>query len=110
MAPSPPAEPEVRAIWVDSFNPGLRSPEEVDALIARVRRANINTIVAQVRRNAQSLYAISIEGWAESYVPPLVRHGLQPGQRAALQCRVRASVITPLLPQHCSHAPWRAAA
>ncbi|MGH9159219.1 MAG: family 10 glycosylhydrolase [Vicinamibacteraceae bacterium] len=69
-APPPSAEAEVRAIWVDSFNPGLRSPEEIDALIARVRRANINTIVAQVRRNAQSLYAISLEGWAENYVPP----------------------------------------
>jgi len=63
-------EQEVRALWVDSFNPGLRHPSEIDELIARVKRGNLNTIVAQVRRNAQSLYANSLEGWIENYVPP----------------------------------------
>jgi uncharacterized lipoprotein YddW (UPF0748 family) len=63
-------EPEVRGLWVDSFNPGLRAPAEVDALIARAKRGNLNTIFAQVRRNAQTLYANSVEGWIESYVPP----------------------------------------
>ncbi len=73
LAPTPaPAqdEPEVRALWVDSFNLGLRSPAEIDALIQRTKSGNLNTIVAQVRRNAQSLYAISFEGWIENYVPP----------------------------------------
>jgi uncharacterized lipoprotein YddW (UPF0748 family) len=64
------AAPEVRALWVDSFNPGLRSPAEVDGLVARAKAANLNTIVAQVRRNAQGLYALSPEGWIENYVPP----------------------------------------
>lgn len=63
-------DPEVRALWVDSFNPGLRSPAQVDALIARAKRGNLNTIIAQVRRNAQSLYERSTEGWIENYVPP----------------------------------------
>lgn len=63
-------EPEVRALWVDSFNPGLRSPAEIDALIARMKRGHLNTVMAQVRRNAQSLYANSLEGWVENYVPP----------------------------------------
>ena len=63
-------EPELRALWVDSFNPGLRSPAEIDALIERAKQGNLNTIVAQVRRNAQSLYAESLEGWVENYVPP----------------------------------------
>ena len=61
---------EVRALWVDSFNPGLRSPEEIDDLIARAKQGNLNTIVAQIRRNAQGLYALSPEGWVENYVPP----------------------------------------
>lgn len=64
------SEPEVRALWVDSFNPGLRRPADVDALVARMKRGNLNTLIAQVRRNAQSLYANSIEGWIENYVPP----------------------------------------
>lgn len=62
--------PEVRALWVDSFNPGLRSPAEIDALVARAKSGNLNTIIAQMRRNAQSLYAISFEGWIENYAPP----------------------------------------
>lgn len=57
-------------MWVVSFEAGLRSPAEVDALIERATAANINTIVAQVRRNAQGLYAKSPEGWLENYVPP----------------------------------------
>lgn len=64
------AQPEVRALWVDSFNPGLRSPADIDQLVARAKSGNLNAIVAQVRRNAQSLYAISFEGWVENYVPP----------------------------------------
>ncbi|HEY0788365.1 MAG TPA: family 10 glycosylhydrolase, partial [Thermoanaerobaculia bacterium] len=60
----------VRALWVDSFNPGLRSPAEIDALVARAKSGNLNAIIAQVRRNAQSLYAISFEGWVENYAPP----------------------------------------
>jgi uncharacterized lipoprotein YddW (UPF0748 family) len=68
FAPASAADaPEVRALWVDSFNPGLRSPEQIDALIERAKSGNLNTIVAQVRRNAQSLYAISLEGWIENY-------------------------------------------
>ena len=72
IVPPPAAadDPEVRAIWVDSFNPGLRSPAQIDALVARARAGNLNTIVAQVRRNAQGLYAASPEGWVENYVPP----------------------------------------
>ena len=75
IAPVPSAaqdQPEVRAMWVDSFNPGLRSPAEIDALIERAKRGRLNTIVAQVRRNAQSLYARQhpAEGWVEGYLPP----------------------------------------
>jgi uncharacterized lipoprotein YddW (UPF0748 family) len=62
--------PEVRAMWVDSFNLGLRTPADVDDLIARAKWGNFNTIIAQVRRNAQGLYAASPEGWIENYVPP----------------------------------------
>ncbi len=62
---------EVRALWVDSFNPGLRSPVEIDDLIARAKLGNLNTIMAQIRRNAQGLYALSPEGWVENYVPPV---------------------------------------
>jgi uncharacterized lipoprotein YddW (UPF0748 family) len=72
-AGSPPAaadEDEVRALWVDSFNPGLRSAADIDALITRAKWGNFNTIVAQVRRNAQVLFPGGLEGLFENYVPP----------------------------------------
>jgi uncharacterized lipoprotein YddW (UPF0748 family) len=72
-AGAPPAradEPEVRAMWVDSFNLGLRTPGDIDALIDRARWGNFNTIVAQVRRNAQTLFPGALEGLFENYVPP----------------------------------------
>ena len=62
--------PEVRALWVDSFNPGLRTPADIDDLISRARWGNFNTIVAQVRRNAQTLFPSALEGLIEGYMPP----------------------------------------
>lgn len=63
---------EVRALWVDSIRDDLRSPAGIDALIQNAKSGNFNTIIAQVRRNAQSLYANHhpAEGWLENYVPP----------------------------------------
>ncbi len=70
-------EPEVRAMWVDSFNPGLRTPADIDDLITRAKLGNFNTIIAQVRRNAQSLFPGGPEGLFENYVPPAGFDGLQ---------------------------------
>ena len=47
--------PELRALWVDAFHEGIRSPKEADELVAAARRANLNTLIVQVRRRGDAL-------------------------------------------------------
>ncbi|NSW80016.1 MAG: family 10 glycosylhydrolase [Chthonomonadetes bacterium] len=53
---TPSAEPQLRAIWVDGFNEGIKTPEQVDTLLARVRQAGLNAVVVQVRKSADAYY------------------------------------------------------
>jgi len=55
------AEPEVRAVWVSVLGPGITSPEEIERLVDSVRRANLNTIIAQVRRRGAVYFDSEIE-------------------------------------------------
>ena len=50
------APPELRALWVDAFHAGIRSPREVDQLVEAAQRANLNTLFVQVRRRGDALY------------------------------------------------------
>lgn len=54
-------DPSFRAFWVDAYHPGIKSPAEVDRLIADVHAANANTILAQVRRRGDAYYNRSSE-------------------------------------------------
>lgn len=51
------APPEIRAVWVDAFHEGIRSPAEAQALVAAASRAGLNTLFVQVRRRGDALYA-----------------------------------------------------
>ncbi|MBI4476167.1 MAG: family 10 glycosylhydrolase [Acidobacteria bacterium] len=53
--------PEIRALWVDAFHAGIRSPQEADELIAAARRAHLNTLFVQVRRRGDALYTKGVE-------------------------------------------------
>lgn len=53
--------PEIRAVWVDAFHPGIRSPAEIAELIAGAKGANLNTLIVQVRRRGDALYTKGIE-------------------------------------------------
>ncbi|HJR59300.1 MAG TPA: family 10 glycosylhydrolase [Vicinamibacterales bacterium] len=53
--------PELRALWVDAFHEGIRSAREADDLVAAAKRANLNTLIVQVRRRGDALYARGIE-------------------------------------------------
>jgi uncharacterized lipoprotein YddW (UPF0748 family) len=52
-------------LWVDGFHAGIRSAEEVAQLIRDAKRANVNTLIVQVRRRGDALYAKSFEPPAE---------------------------------------------
>lgn len=51
-----PAEPsrsprrELRGLWVDAFGPGLKTPQEIDTLVADAAAMNVNVLFAQVGR------------------------------------------------------------
>ena len=53
--------PELRALWVDAFHEGIRSPSEANALVAAATRANLNTLFVQVRRRGDALYTKGTE-------------------------------------------------
>jgi uncharacterized lipoprotein YddW (UPF0748 family) len=53
--------PELRAVWVDAFHEGIRSAKEADDLVAAAKRANLNTLIVQVRRRGDALYTRGIE-------------------------------------------------
>jgi uncharacterized lipoprotein YddW (UPF0748 family) len=53
--------PELRALWVDGFHAGIRSPQEVAQLVADAKQAHINTLIVQVRRRGDALYTRSFE-------------------------------------------------
>ncbi|MBE3135062.1 MAG: family 10 glycosylhydrolase [Acidobacteria bacterium] len=57
----PAASPEIRAIWVDAFHAGIRSPREAAQLVADAKRLHLNTLIVQVRRRGDALYASALE-------------------------------------------------
>lgn len=63
------ATPEVRAVWASTLSPCMNSPEEIRELVASVRRANLNTIIAQVRHRGVVYYKSRLEPRA-----PAIRH------------------------------------
>ena len=67
----PAAAPELRAVWVDAFHAGIRSPEEAAQLVADAKRIHLNTLIVQVRRRGDALYTGGLE-------PPLDDPNYQP--------------------------------
>jgi uncharacterized lipoprotein YddW (UPF0748 family) len=70
-------KPEFRGFWVDAFNPGFKTPQEVTKLVADAKRANANAIVAQVRRRGDAFYNSTIEPRAKD---PNLAPGFDPLQ------------------------------
>lgn len=48
-------------MWIDGFSAGIRTPEEAAQLVADAKRGNINTLIVQVRRRADSYYLQTLE-------------------------------------------------
>ena len=57
--------PELRAVWVDAFHDGFKTPRQVDELVAWAREANLNALFVQVRRRGDAYYLKSFEPRAE---------------------------------------------
>lgn len=55
---------ELRAFWADAFSPAIKSREEVDTLLRRLRTANCNAVFVQVRKGGDAYYVSRYEPWA----------------------------------------------
>lgn len=64
MNMSIPQEPEFRGFWAEGYNQGLRSKEEVDALVERARKANMNALIVQMRKRGDAHYFSLYEPFA----------------------------------------------
>jgi uncharacterized lipoprotein YddW (UPF0748 family) len=66
-SPSPSASPiafgppQYRAIWVDAFHDGMKSPAQVEKLVADAHRANLNALIVQVRKRGDAYFNVSDE-------------------------------------------------
>ncbi|MGC8741316.1 MAG: family 10 glycosylhydrolase [Candidatus Sumerlaeaceae bacterium] len=52
---------EYRMLWVDVFHPGLRTPQEIDTMLAMARQANFNAVLVQMRKACDAFYDSQIE-------------------------------------------------
>lgn len=55
---------EIRAFWADAFSPAIKSRQEVDDLLRRLRLANCNAVFVQVRKGGDAYYVSRYEPWA----------------------------------------------
>jgi uncharacterized lipoprotein YddW (UPF0748 family) len=61
VAPARAREARYRALWVDVFHDGLRTPQEVDTMLATARSANINALFVQMRKACDAYYNSRVE-------------------------------------------------
>lgn len=62
--------PEYRAIWVDAFHAGIKSPAQVEKLVADARRGNLNALFVQVRKTGDAYFNRSDEPRATDIAGP----------------------------------------
>jgi uncharacterized lipoprotein YddW (UPF0748 family) len=60
-APAGDSAGEFRGLWVDVYRDGLKTPAQVDQLLADARRANVNALLVQMRARGDALYSKSLE-------------------------------------------------
>jgi uncharacterized lipoprotein YddW (UPF0748 family) len=48
--------PQYRAMWVDAFHDGIKSPAQVEKLVADARRGNLNALFVQVRKRGDAYF------------------------------------------------------
>ena len=62
-------EHKLRGMWVDVFHEGIKTPKQVEQLIDRAKRGNINALFIQVRSRAQVYHMSLLEPRAPDTLP-----------------------------------------
>lgn len=60
---------EYRMLWVDIFNAGFRTPQEIDTMLQYARAANYNAVVVEARKACDAFYNSSIEPKNKAIAP-----------------------------------------
>ncbi len=63
-------QPMLRGVWIDTWNPGMLSPEQVETLVEEVRSANLNAIFPEVRKVGDAYYLNGLEPMADNIDGP----------------------------------------
>jgi uncharacterized lipoprotein YddW (UPF0748 family) len=62
--------PQYRALWVDAFHDGMKSPAQVEKLVSDAHRANLNALIVQVRPRGNAYFSVSDEPRADDILGP----------------------------------------
>jgi uncharacterized lipoprotein YddW (UPF0748 family) len=76
--PTPVPEPAIiptgpaqyRALWVDGFHSGIKSPKQIDTLIERAHKGNLNALFVQVRKRGDAYFLKGFEPAADDIANP----------------------------------------
>ena len=60
---------EFRALWVDAYHEGIKSPKQIDELVETAQAGSFNALVVQVRRRGDTYYPSSLDPWAPDANP-----------------------------------------
>jgi uncharacterized lipoprotein YddW (UPF0748 family) len=82
-----------RAFWVDAFHDGVKTPDQVDKLLADVKEANANAVIVQVRRRGDAYFNQALE-------PRTQDPGLQPGYDPLADLIQKAHASQPRIEVH----------
>ena len=61
---------QYRALWVDAFHDGMKSPAQAEKLVADAHRANLNALIVQVRKAGDAYFNRSDEPRASDIQGP----------------------------------------
>ncbi len=63
-------QPMLRGVWIDTWNPGMLSPEQCELLVEKVRAANLNAIFPEIRKVGDAYYLNGLEPMADNIDGP----------------------------------------
>jgi uncharacterized lipoprotein YddW (UPF0748 family) len=90
--------PRYQALWVDAFHDGIHSRQQIDQLVDTAARANVNTLIVQVRKAGDAYYRRSLEPAAwDIFAPPSfdpLGYLIQVAHRASPRIAIQAWVNT----------------
>jgi uncharacterized lipoprotein YddW (UPF0748 family) len=92
-APTEEAAPQIRALWVDAFHLGAKTPAQVARLVADAAEAGVNALIVQVRRRGDAYYLRTEE-------PRSNDPGLAPRFDALQEVIDRARSVRPAMQVH----------